>query len=219
MRTIPTLCLVAALSGLGAALGACTTPPAGTPEATKTHVIRPQLETFRVKVPLARATMAQPLPGQFVEEYYRRGRGPMTVVVPNAHALASGRRLAAWLEERLIPASVGQAVPSDPVIGDTANDGTIEVFFKAYVAVVPECGDWRGGAGFNPENLPHTDFGCATQRNIGLMLSDPGELLGAPTTGPADTPRLVNTLDRYRTGQGIGTQAPPGEITTIEVDR
>jgi pilus biogenesis lipoprotein CpaD len=138
----------------------------------------------------------------------------MTVVVPAAEDLESGRRVAAWLDERLIPASVGRAVT-----GDTAADGMIEVFFKAYVAVVPECGDWRGSAGFNPENLPHTDFGCATQRNIGLMLSDPGDLLGAPTTGAADTPRMVNTLDRYRTGQGIGTQRPTGEITTIQVDK
>lgn len=209
------------LSTFGAAsivivLAACA-PPSTAPEPAQTHVIRPQLETFRVTVPLSRATTAQPLPAQFVEEYYRRGRGPMTIVLPSAadnRATDAGQRMAGWLKERLIPASVGRAVSAEDV-----GDASVEVFFKAYVAVVPECGDWRGTAGHNPDNLPHTDFGCATQRNIGMMLSDPGELLGAPVTGAPDTPRMVDTMGRYRSGESIGAPPPATEQTTIQVER
>lgn len=197
-------------------LAACA-PPSAAPEPAQTHVIQPQLETFQVTVPLSRATTAQPLPAQFVEEYYRRGRGAMTVVLPSAadgQAMDAGQRLAGWLKDRLIPASVGRAVSADAV-----GDASIEVFFKAYVAVVPECGDWRGTAGHNPNNASHTNFSCATQRNIGMMLSDPGELLGAPATGAPDTARMVDTMGRYRSGESIGAPPPATEQTTIQVER
>lgn len=213
MRAIPTLILVAAMTGLGA----CATPPAGAPTPQETHPVRVDLRTFQVVVPLSRAATAQPLPADFVEEYYRRGRGPMTVVLPagaDGAGAKAGRTLAGWLKERLIPASVGRAVTA----GEVA-DGTLAVFFKAYVAEVPECGDWRGEAAFNPGNLPHTNFGCAIQRNVGLMLSDPGEMIAAPTTGAPDTARLVDTLERYRAGEALGAPPPAIEQTTIQVER
>lgn len=211
MRAIPTLLLTAAMIGLGA----CAAPPAGGPSPQESHPIRVDLRTFQVAVPQSRAAAAQPLPAQFVEEYYRRGRGPMTVVLPAASGdTAAGQALAGWLKERLIPASVGRAT----VPGEVA-EGTMLVFFKGYVAEVPECGDWRGSAGFNPDNLPHTDFGCAIQRNVGLMLSDPGELIAAPATGAPDTARLVDTLERYRAGEPLGAPPPAIEQTTIQVER
>lgn len=215
MRTLPTLVVAAAAMMIG--LGACSTPPTGTADPARTHPIRVELETFQVAVPLSRAATAQPLPAQFVEEYYRRGRGPMTVVLPaasGADAVEAGRTVAAWLKERLIPATVGRAIDVAEV-----PDGSMEVFFKAYVAQVPECGDWRGATGYNPNNLPHTDFGCSVQRNVGLMLSDPGELLGTATTGAPDAPRLVDTMERYRSGQGQGAAPPVIEQTTIQLER
>lgn len=213
MRAIPTLCLAAVMIGVGA----CSTPPAGAPTPQQTHPIRVDLKTFQVAVPQSRATTAQPLPAQFVEEYYRRGRGPMTVVLPagaDDHAVDAGQALAAWLEERLIPASVGRAIDAAEVA-----EGGMKVFFKAYVAEVPECGDWRGSAGFNPDNLPHTNFGCAIQRNVGLMLSDPGDLIAAPATGAPDTDRMVDTVQRYRAGETLGAPPPAIEQTTIQVER
>lgn len=214
MRHLPSLCAAAVVL----ALGACAPlPPTGGPQPAETHPIGARLETFRATVTFARAETAQPVPGRFVEEYYRRGRGPVSVVMPAAASpqeREAGERVAAWLEERLIPASLGRAVD-----GDSVPEGTLEVFFNAYVAVVPECGDWTGATGFNPTNLPHTNYGCSLQRNIGMMLSDPGDLLGAPVTGAPDTPRLVETMDRYRSIESIGRPAPVGEQTTIQVDR
>ena len=73
--------------------------------------------------------------------------------------------------------------------------------FSGYEAKVPECGDWTGAAGFNPGNLPHPNFGCAYQRNIGLMLSDPGELLQAREAAPTDASRPTLRVGGFKSAE------------------
>lgn len=210
--------VVLALLGLGG-VTACQPPPGGA-DYQEVHPIRTRLETFRADIPYSRVTAAQPLPALFVEEYYRRGRGPMTIILPpdaDATARRAAQHLTLWLDDRLIPTALGRALPDDAVpteddsVSGGGTDDELTVIFKAYVALVPECGDWRGEAGFNPTNRPHTNFGCSYQRNIGMMLSDPGDLHGAPATGPADTPRLVEAIRRYRSGDALGSDAPRTE--------
>lgn len=58
--------------------------------------------------------------------------------------------------------------------------------FAANKVIVPECGDWSSDPTFRPSNKPHSNYGCATQRNIGSVISDPGDLMQAnPATGGA----------------------------------
>lgn len=206
------------LVALALALGACTgTPPHADP--ARTYGAQARLTTFQVDISQADATQAQPLPAAFVEEYYRRGRGPMAVVMPaeaTPEARAAAIALADWLRARQVPTELGRSLKDG-----AGTDTDLSVSFRAYVALVPECGDWsnRAVAGIDPSNHPDPNFGCAYHRNIGMMLSDPGELLGAQATGPADTPRLVDAIKRHRTGAAVGAQMPTGELTTIQVER
>lgn len=56
--------------------------------------------------------------------------------------------------------------------------------FAGNKVVVPECGDWSSDTTFHPDNKPHSNYGCAMQRNIGSVISDPGDLMQAqPATG------------------------------------
>jgi len=56
--------------------------------------------------------------------------------------------------------------------------------FTASQVVAPECGDWSSNSAFNPSNKPHSNFGCSVQRNIGKVVSDPGDFIQAqPATG------------------------------------
>ncbi len=56
--------------------------------------------------------------------------------------------------------------------------------FTANKVVAPECGNWSSQSSFNPTNKPHSNFGCAYQRNLGLIVSDPGDFIQAqPSSG------------------------------------
>jgi type IV pilus biogenesis protein CpaD/CtpE len=75
--------------------------------------------------------------------------------------------------------------------------------FKGYEIKVPECGVWTGEAGFNPTQLPHTNRGCAYQRNIGLMLADPGVLIKPNALSLIDAQYTDLILQRYHAGETL----------------
>lgn len=58
--------------------------------------------------------------------------------------------------------------------------------FSANTVVAPECGDWTSNPKSNFGNKPHSNFGCSYQRNIGQVVSDPGDFIQSqPSTAGA----------------------------------
>jgi len=203
--------------GLMTALTGCHS--SGEEDYTDRYRIEAQMKTFRAEIPMPQvlpdgsgADIAM-LPG-FMEDYDRRARSPMRVQIPadpTPRDRQAAQMLLNWLKGRgvdtvLMPSQFSDLPPADGYVG---------LSFDAYVAVVPNCEDWSGAAGFNPSNLPHTNFGCAYQRNIGLMLSDPGDLLQARPTGPADTARQRLVVEKYRAGAATGAARPRGESGSV----
>jgi len=202
---------------MAAALAGCHS--SGEEDYTDRYRIEAQMKTFRAEIPMPQvlpdgsgADIAM-LPG-FMEDYDRRARSPMRVQIP-ANPTPRDRQAALmllnWLKGRgvdtvLMPSQFYDLPPADGYVG---------LSFDAYVAVVPNCEDWSGAAGFNPSNLPHTNFGCAYQRNIGLMLSDPGDLEQARPTGPVDTARQRLVVEKYRAGAATGAVRPRGESGSV----
>ena len=89
--------------------------------------------------------------------------------------------------------------------------------FQGYEIKVPECGVWIGEAGFNPTQLPHTNRGCAYQRNIGLMLADPGVLIKPNALSSIDAQYTDVILQRYRTGEPLASEEEEeGTIADVE---
>jgi len=185
------------------------------------YQIKVEEKTFRAEVPLpwiihrdGRRRAA--LPRGFLADYQRRGRTPMRVMPPPTTTLEDTeavQALVGWLES--------QGVPTEVLDPNTAfdyippRDGHVGLAFRGYTVIVPNCGDWSGEAGFNPTNLPHTNFGCSVTRNIGLMLSDPGDLERARSTGNYDAGRMVVILEKYRAGETTETKAPTEEEGTV----
>jgi pilus biogenesis lipoprotein CpaD len=204
-------------AGLVLALAGCHS--AGQEDYQDRYRIEAQMKTFRAEVPMPRvlpdgtgAEIAM-VPG-FLEDYERRARSSMRVQVPrdpSARDLQSARMLLDWLSDRGVETTV---VPSD--ISDLPPaDGYVGLSYDAYVAVVPNCGDWSGQTGFNPSNLPHTNYGCAYQRNIGLMLSDPGDLERSRPAGAVDTARQRLVVEKYRAGAATGAAVPGSEAGSL----
>ncbi|MGE0747669.1 MAG: CpaD family pilus assembly lipoprotein [Rhodospirillales bacterium] len=78
-------------------------------------------------------------------------------------------------------------------------DATVTVAVGRYVVTPPKCPDWSKPSGFDPENTTGSNYGCATQTNLGLMLADPGDLLRGRELGPADGRFAQGAQERYQT--------------------
>lgn len=101
---------------------------------------------------------------------------------------------------------------------------TMILSFSTNRVIAPKCGDWSSSSGFNPSNKIHSNYGCAFQRNIGLMVDNPGDLIQAQPMAarPASNSDLAieNYTNRVNApvkgaGQSAATPAPaPASSTT-----
>ncbi len=217
MRRIAIAAGVAVSVSLGA--GGCHN--AGSIRTETPYQIKVEEKTFRTEVPLpwvihrdGRRRTA--LPQGFLADYQRRGRTPMRLMPPSTMTAADTeavQALVGWLESQGVPTEVLDPITAFDYI--PPSDGHVGLAFRGYTAIVPNCGDWSGETGFNPSGMPHTNFGCSITRNIGLMLSDPGDLERARSMGNYDAGRMVVILEKYRAGETTETRAPTQEEGAI----
>ena len=99
----------------------------------------------------------------------------------------------------------GERAPAVP--GDTPGawqqNRRVEVVVDRYLVVLPPCPDWSRRSGTDFANLPHSNFGCATQTNLGLMVAEPRDLVRGRALAPADGVREAEAISRYRAGETI----------------
>lgn len=103
----------------------------------------------------------------------------------------------------LRPAAYGEQAPANPGWTPAAlqDNRRVEVVIDHYAVVLPPCPDWSMESGRDYANLPHTNLGCATRTNLGLMVADPRDLEQGRSLGPADATREAEAIVRYRTGK------------------
>jgi pilus assembly protein CpaD len=77
----------------------------------------------------------------------------------------------------------------------------LKVSYMRYVAEGPECGLWQTNLAFEPNNLPMGNLGCANQRNLASMISNPADLLGPRTMSPASGERRDVIWDKWQKGE------------------
>lgn len=130
------------------------------------------------------------------------GEGVRIMVAATADAdgaLVAGRREAAvtaylrelGLRPRLAPAAPGRGVGKSAVV----------VTIGRYVVTTPRCPDWSKPAHKDFDNRVSSNFGCATETNLGLMVADPGTLLRGRPVGPADGEAQAKSIENYRKGE------------------
>ncbi|MCK5547225.1 MAG: hypothetical protein KAI27_07610 [Rhodospirillaceae bacterium] len=130
----------------------------------------------------------------FLRDYVGRGRTQVTVetVTPiEASAVLTANGFTAgelnFISDAAIPAP-------NAILSFTAN-----------AAIVPECGNWSNNDAFNPSNLPYDNFGCANRRNMGLTVSDPGDLIQSQPISGGSAPKSDAAIDAYRAPAGAAT--------------
>jgi pilus assembly protein CpaD len=137
----------------------------------------------------------------FLSEYAARNSGPLKVSVPRSATVdrVVVERLAV-VEARAVAAGIPKSRVELGAVDARGTGDAAVVTFERYVAQVPECADWSKNTATDWTNTPSSNFGCATQRYVGLMAADPQDLLRTPAVGSHDAAKLADSLGKYRTG-------------------
>lgn len=90
----------------------------------------------------------------------------------------------------------------------------VRVSVQTYVVTLAGCPDWTHHPSISYDNEPTSNFGCASARNLGLMIADPADLIEGHAIGPADGSVQAAAVKRYRAGEtkallGAGSTADP----------
>lgn len=144
-------------------------------------------------------------------EYQRRAAGPVAVVVAKDD-LAFAEGLAAALAEHGVP-------PGRIAVAATADTpGSALVRVPVWIAKVPECGNWPDRINPDFRNETSTNFGCSVTRNMGLMLSNPADLVRARDASGRDGSRAVDVVTKYGQGKPTSSTAEaPAPAATFSV--
>lgn len=126
---------------------------------------------------------------RFVRRYIEAGQGRMTIEASGAAADQA--------RDMLLKEGVrgGQIVVAPAAAG--AANGAVLTYTAATVAV-PDCEDWSANATFNWSNRVFSNYGCVTQRNIGLTVRNPADLETPRTMSPGDGTHAAGVIDNYR---------------------
>ena len=192
------------------------------PDYRAQYPLKVELKTFAVAVRLDADGTANAIDRSgidvLVREYLRRSRSPLMIATSPGDGEAEANRRTSVVRERLValgvrPRNILLQPGKAPIEGANA----VILSFQGYEIKVPECGVWIGEAGFNPTQLPHTNRGCAYQRNIGLMLADPGVLIKPNALSSIDAQYTDLILQKYRTGEPLVTgEEEQGTISDVE---
>lgn len=209
---------VASLLGPGMVafiLVGCNPPPVPMADYRLQHRVYAEEKVFSLTLPLpASGHLSPSLHRQnierFASDYIRRGHGPLLV------SQNGGGNTSRESQSMVARTLYSTGVPEKSIFFQARNaqqnvPRSVELSYSGYVARVPTCGDWSGQTGFDPSNLPHTDFGCSVQRNVGLMIANPGDLSVSGGRLHHDSQTSDRVIRTYRRGGRLGTEVPSKE--------
>lgn len=145
---------------------------------------------------------------RYIKEFLQRGRSKLNF------ATAASAKIET--EHVVLSRLISGGIPPDSIVikrgqAQATDAQGVEFSFQGYVISVPKCGNWFGETGHNPSNSSHVNFGCSYYRNLGLMLSDPGDLRAPQGIVASDARRMDNVIRVYRDGSAAGSDLPKSE--------
>jgi len=135
---------------------------------------------------------------RFLQRYKHEAVGRLVISVPSeardraaiarsvqgiqAHVAAAG------IDYRMLRGSQG------PRLGDAPS---IRLAYQRPVAVPPDCDRWPENVGRNEERIPYPNWGCATQRNMAVMVDNARDLRQPQAEDPRSSERRSATWSAY----------------------
>jgi len=143
------------------------------------------------------------------------GNSKMVISVPTGgrNEIAS---MHAVQDIRKLLTDIGFQASSISVEASYDQHGPIQLSYLRYVAEGPECGNWSQNLALDPQNVPHTNFGCANQRNFAAMVANPADLLGPRTQTERYSDRRDAAFKKYVAGEVSGAAKNDDERINTE---
>lgn len=200
----------------------CETPPAGPVDYSDTYRIEPVPTSYVLKTKFQSGTGKLAIGDEgrfnrFMRQYLRRGRSSLVVATTPDSAGTEAQEHMAEFQRRLSWEGVAaKYIEVRPGTAKLGGGTSVHISFRGYEAKVPaKCATWTGEAGYNPTNLPGEGFGCSYQRNVGLMLSDPGDLVQSREKDSIDAQRTDMVIRNYRAGAPTPAMAPDSDAPAL----
>lgn len=150
----------------------------------------------------------------FAQGFLESGEGKVEIVLWGNKGDSRTRDFAAALVASLAQSGLGTEQIQVRNV-DAEGQVTSLLRFSGYVVRLPDCG--RGRSDENPGflNADSSNFGCAQQRNIGLMIANPRDLIRMRDGDSGrDGNRSVDVINKYRLGQPT-ERAPSDRSITV----
>ena len=148
----------------------------------------------------ALAPVEQAKLAKMVADFIQVGGGAMEVATPKG----TGDNEQALARAEVVRNHVLRlgALPREVAIriSDIGGEGPVVVSYERFTALPPTCRPMDRNMAFNPGNLPPDTFGCATQRNLAEMISNPADLVRMRQGRSNDATRRTKAVRDYRTG-------------------
>ncbi|MBT06668.1 MAG: hypothetical protein CMM32_07110 [Rhodospirillaceae bacterium] len=191
-------------------LGGCNPPPLGNLDYQNAHPLQVHERTFQISIAVTESSEG-PVPkdmtalSQFVSEFHRRAQSNLFVLPAEQLTGSQRARLLSNIGLKLAALGVSKhQITSDTISPDpTQKSNVVVMSFLGSAVKVPDCGeDWSGESGFNPANTPIKSYGCSYQRNIGLMVSDPQDLIQSGNQrSTLDSNTIQRVIRQYQAGE------------------
>jgi len=198
-----------------ALVAGCQQAPDRAPLGPERHKVQVTQHIDSIKVPFRENSAALPPSAKaglqgFLAEI---GAGRDAVVVVRAPTQARGdlgdQRRNAVL--RFLKAEGFRPVERDALMPEVeAPASEVLVRVAQYGTKLPDCPDHSRSELGGHSNRHTSNHGCATNRNLGLMVANPRDLVRGRDLAPARTSRQVHRIQDYRAGKPLGGDGGAG---------
>jgi pilus assembly protein CpaD len=144
------------------------------------------------------------------------GNSKLVISVPSGSANeVSAMNAVADMRPLIADQGFGEsAISIEPYHAEGDPQPPVRIAFLRYAAEGPNCGKWPSNLAETPRNVNYENFGCAQQKNLAAMVSNPADLLGPRTMTPASADRRDTTWNKYIKGESSITKRDPDERVT-----
>ena len=141
---------------------------------------------------------------RFLHRYKRQATGPLAILVParggdTVAVRRSLRDIRGFAADAGIDYRVQRASAQD---GPARGPPAIRLAYQRPVAVPPPCDHWTEDVGRNDPRIPYPNWGCATQRNLALMVDNARDLQQPQEEDPRSSERRSVTWSAYAGNSG-----------------
>lgn len=99
---------------------------------------------------------------------------------------------------------------------ESSTEPPVRLSYLRYVAEGPDCGhDWSENLAESRKNIAYANFGCANQRNLAAMVSNPADLLGPRTMDSRYSDRRNEVYQNYTKGKPTGSERTDDERVKV----